>query len=151
MKDHELFMKECIALGKEALKMGNPPVGAIVVKNNKVIGKGLELAKSSKNIAKHAEIEAVKNVLNNGFQNLEKCALYTTHKSYLMCAYVLRTYKLEILVYGIEVLHIGGVSSEFNIMNTSNVPNWTNPPIIIGGVLKEECKSLSNEKKHNNG
>lgn len=54
-------MKQCIALGKKAMLQGDSPVGAIVVKDNSVIGIGIEAGTSSQNITKHAEIEAVNN------------------------------------------------------------------------------------------
>ena len=81
MDNHNFFMEQCIALGKKAILNGNPPVGALVVKENKVQGIGMEAGKSSNDITKHAEIEAVKNALDNNTtnNNLSDFNLYTTH------------------------------------------------------------------------
>jgi tRNA(adenine34) deaminase len=59
MTNHITHMKQCVSLGKQAMLNGNPPVGSVIVKNNKVIGIGLEAGKTSKDITQHAEIEAV--------------------------------------------------------------------------------------------
>lgn len=142
MKKHHLYMQECIALAKQAFRDGNPPVGAIVVLEDKIVGVGKEQTKSFKDITKHAEIEAVKDALKNGLVTLKGCTLYTTHEPCIMCSYVLRHYKIDRLVYGLSVDHIGGVTSTFNVMGTDNVLNWGHPPITISGVLEEECASL---------
>jgi tRNA(Arg) A34 adenosine deaminase TadA len=137
-------MEQCIALGKKAMKKGDPPVGSIVVKDNIVIGIGIEAGKSSKDITKHAEIEAVKNALQkNKLKNLKGSILYTTHEPCIMCSYVLRHYKLQTIVYGSPVDHVGGITSGLKVMLTTQVPGWGKPPNIIGNVLKEEFKNLS--------
>ena len=138
-------MRKCLALGEEAMKNGNPPVGAVVVKGDKIIGSGIEAGKSSKDMTKHAEIEAVKNALSTQLIDLKGCTLYTTHEPCIMCSYVLRHYHLENIVYGTSVDHIGGISSEFKVIQTQNVPKWGKPPKIIEGVLREECWALSKE------
>ena len=118
--------------------------GAIVVKDNTVIGIGVEAGKSSKDITRHAEIEAVKNALQkNKLNNLEGSTLYTTHEPCIMCSYVLRHYKLQTIVYGSPVDHVGGITSGLKVMLTTQVPDWGPPPKIIGNILKEECEYLS--------
>jgi tRNA(adenine34) deaminase len=137
-------MEKCIALGKKAMSKGNPPVGALIVKNEQIVGIGIEAGKSSKNITKHAEIEAVNDAIHNSkLQNLEGCKLYTSHEPCIMCSYVLRYYKVETIVYGTNVDFVGGITSEFKVMLTTNIPKWGNSPKIIGGVLKDECDNLT--------
>ena len=139
-------MKQCVSLGKKAMLNGNPPVGSVIVKNNKVIGIGLEAGKLSKDITRHAEIEAIKDALKN-VDTLQDCTLYTTHEPCLMCSYVLRHHKLKTIVFGTEVAHVGGVTSDLKVMLTTNVPNWEKPPKIIENILKEECESLTKSYK----
>jgi len=127
---------------------GNPPVGALVVKEYKVLGIGIEAGKSSKDITKHAEIEAVKDALENSSKNnLSDCILYTTHEPCIMCSYVLRHYKLKTIIYGTEVAFVGGITSSLSVMKTTQVPNWGNPPNIIRNILKRECDNLSEAYK----
>ena len=148
MKNHIPYMRQCIDLGKEAMLQGDPPVGALVVKENTVIGIGIEAGRSSQNITKHAEIEAVNDALQKSkLKDLEVCILYTTHEPCIMCSYVLRHYKLQTIVYGASVEHVGGVTSDLKVLLTSKVPKWGKPPEIIGDILKDECKKLSIEYK----
>jgi len=137
-------MKQCIALGKEAMSKGNPPVGSIIVRGKKIIGIGIEGGKSSKDITKHAEIEVVNDAIqNNQLENLKGCKLYTTHEPCIMCSYVLRHYKIDTIIYGTKVDYVGGITSSLNVMSTTQVPNWGKPPKIISDILKEECDDLT--------
>ena len=146
MSNHISFMRQCIDLGKMAMLKGDSPVGSLIVKDNVVIGLGIEAGKSSQNITKHAEIEAVNDALfKSKFKDLSDCTLYTTHEPCIMCSYVIRYYKLRTIVYGVKVQHIGGITSGLNVMQTSKVPHWGKPPIIIESILKDECEKLSAE------
>jgi len=135
-------MKQCIALAKEAMQQGNPPVGSIVVKNNMVIGIGREAGKSSKNITRHAEIEAINDVISKQY-SLDNSILYTTHEPCIMCSYVIRHHQIKTIVYGVSSSHVGGATSEFKILETQSVPQWSVIPKLISGVLEDQCKALS--------
>ena len=148
---HIPYMEQCIVLAKKALEIGDFPVGSVVVKNNVVIGRGSEAVKSANDVTKHAEIEAIKDALNNiGTKDLENCDLYTTHEPCLMCSYVIRHYKLRTVVYGTKVDHVGGITSDLKVMLTSKVPNWGKAPTIVENVLEEECNGLSRKYRINN-
>ena len=143
---HIKIMEECITLAKIAMENGNFPVGSVVVKNNVIVGKASEAGKSSNDITKHAEIEAIKDALKNLEPgNLEDCDLYTTHEPCLMCSYVIRHHKLRTVIYGVPVDHVGGITSNLKVMLTTEVPKWGKPPVIIDHVLREECEQLANE------
>jgi len=64
-----------------------------------------------------------------------------------MCSYVLRHYKIETIIYGSKVDHVGGITSSLNVMSTTQVPNWGKPPRIIGNILKGDCDSLTTSYK----
>jgi tRNA(adenine34) deaminase len=144
MKKHQHYMKQCLDLGEKALTRGDAPVGSIVVMNGKVIGRGVEAGKSTQDITKHAEIEAIKDALKVvNKEALSESTLYTTHEPCLMCSYVLRHYKIETLVFGIAVDYVGGFTSGLKVLLTTEVPEWDNQIRIIGGILAEECKVLA--------
>ncbi len=85
MKKHQHYMQQCLVLGEKALTRGDAPVGSIVVLNGKVIGRGVEAGKSTGDITKHAEIEAIKDALKLVEKiALSRCTLYTTHL--VLCA-----------------------------------------------------------------
>ena len=142
----EDYMRICIQLGKQALKKGNPPVGAILVYNGKVIGQGIEAGKSTGDITNHAEIEAIRNAINNGFRSiLDQSSMFTTHEPCIMCAYNIRHHKLKHLYYGTPVDDIGGHTSSFKLLTTTSVPKWGTPPHIHPGIMMENTHELQNE------
>lgn len=139
-------MLECIELAKYALEKGNPPVGSILIFEDKIIGRGTESGKSSGNITQHAEILAVKDALANGYRDvLEKSVMFSTHEPCIMCSYLIRHHKIAKIVFGVSVPFVGGQSSEFKILETENVPKWGSKPEIESGILQNECEIL-NEK-----
>ena len=144
MRTHIHYMKKCIELSKEAMRNGNPPVGSILVKDDVIIGIGIENGKSSNDITKHAEIEAIRNALANQKSILDTI-LYTTHEPCIMCSYVIRHHHIKTIVFGATSKHVGGITSEFKILETENVPNWKGTPKIIEGILEDECHELLTE------
>lgn len=87
---HEIFMDRCIQLAKRAMLKGNPPVGALLVKNGEVISEGIEAGKSRGDVTAHAEIEIFRNALIQGKKNFHSCTVYSTHEPCVMCSYVIR-------------------------------------------------------------
>lgn len=139
-------MFECIELAKQALEKGNPPVGSLLVFEDKIIGRGIESGKSTGDITQHAEILAVKDALEKGHKDiLDKSVMFSTHEPCIMCSYLIRHHKISKIVFGVSVPFVGGQSSKFNILETETVPKWGNPPIIESGILQHECEML-NEK-----
>ena len=139
-------MLECIELAKQALSKGNPPVGSILVFEDKIIGRGIESGKSSGDITQHAEILAVKDALKNGYREvLDRSVMFSTHEPCIMCSYLIRHHKISKLVFGVSVSFVGGQSSEFKILETENIPKWGSRPEIEVGILQHECEIL-NEK-----
>ncbi len=140
----EEWMQHCLALAEIALQNGNPPVGSIVIFGNRIIGKGIESAKSTGDVTDHAEILAIREAINNGHAaNLNKAKLFSTHEPCIMCSYAIRHYKLPHIIYGASVPSVGGASSSFNILSAKDVPNWSINPVITEGICKRECDELS--------
>lgn len=143
MKNHQKYMHKCLQLAKEALNKGNPPVGAIMVINNKIIGEGIEAGKSSGDLTNHAEIVSIRDAIENGFlKDLHKAIMYTTHEPCVMCSYLIRHHKIPHIVFGTSVDYIGGYTSKFKILNTIEVPKWGNKPKITEGICKSKCEEL---------
>lgn len=142
--EHVPYMEKCIHLAKIALSNRDFPVGSVVVRKNQIIGKASDAGKSSKDITKHAEIEAIKDALKNtGLERLDGCDLYTTHEPCIMCSYVIRHYGLKTVIYGAQGDQGGGITSNFKVMQTTEIPNWGKPPTIVGGILKKKCEALT--------
>jgi len=145
-EQHEYYMRQCLDLAEIALAAGDPPVGSIIVLKDKIIGRGIECGRSTGDVTDHAEILAVKDALKNGYADqLHLSVMYTTHEPCIMCAYVIRHYRISEIIYGIAVPHIGGATSRFNVLTTKEFPKWTDQPDIISGVCAAECNHLSEE------
>ncbi|MCE7997097.1 MAG: nucleoside deaminase [Roseivirga sp.] len=146
MNEHEKYMSQCLKLGRESMKLGNAPVGSVLVLNGKIIGEGLELGKTKNDITYHAEIEAIRDALKNlKTSKLTGAILYTTHEPCLMCSYAIRHYEIAEVHYGLATGEIGGHSSEHKILQTKQISRWSGPPVIQGGVLEQACQELHNE------
>jgi tRNA(adenine34) deaminase len=59
-----------------------------------------------------------------------------------MCSFVLRTARIARVVIGRAVPHIGGFSSDYPILVTPNIPGWSQPPLVVAGLLEEECSAM---------
>ncbi len=136
-------------MAKKALNNGNPPVGAILVVNDKIIGEGIEAGKSSGDLTNHAEILAVRNAIENGYlKYLHKSIMYTTHEPCIMCSYLIRHHKIPHIIFGTSVEYIGGYTSKFKILNTIEVPKWGDKPKVTEGICKLECEELTKKFHH---
>lgn len=137
-------MFNCIELAKVAQNRGDSPVGAILVKNGKIISEGIEGGKTHRDITFHAEIEAIRNAVNvlNKI-DLSDCFMVTTHEPCIMCSYVIRHHKINLIVVGVTTGEIGGCSSKLPLLLDKSISKWVEPPKVITGILEEECKALT--------
>ncbi|MEN2413313.1 nucleoside deaminase [Flavobacterium mesophilum] len=143
-KNFQYYMHQCLDLAKTALKAGNPPVGALIVLDEKVIGTGIESGRSTGDITNHAEILAVRDAVKNGYSDkLHLARMYTTHEPCIMCSYMIRHHKISEIIYGTSVPYVGGHTSKYTILLAEDVPKWGNKPKITGDVCVEECDELN--------
>ncbi|MDN5200255.1 nucleoside deaminase [Fulvivirgaceae bacterium BMA10] len=145
MTEHKKYMKLCLKLAGVALRNGDAPVGAVIVFEDQIVGEGIEAGKSRNDITCHAEILAIRDAVIKGHAAiLNKAILYTTHEPCLMCSYAIRHHKIPQIVYGLAVDHIGGHTSDFQVLSTTKVPKWGEAPKVVGGICQDECKEISN-------
>ena len=79
--DVEKYMQQCLILAERALDSGNPPVGALIVFENTIIGTGVEAGRSTGDITNHAEILAVRDAIAAGHRDkLYMARMFTTHE-----------------------------------------------------------------------
>lgn len=143
MTQHEKFMQRCIELAKTAAYYGESPVGAILVKDRKIVAEGMEAVKNRRDVTCHAEIEAIRHFRGkDSATNLSGCILYTTHEPCLMCSYVIRHHKIGTVVWGIAPDETGGHSSAYDILQDTTIKKWGQPPKLITGVCETACMAL---------
>lgn len=98
---HERYMRRCIELAHRALATGDPPVGALVVIDERVVGEGVEGVKARRDVTAHAEIEALRSACERlGSVDLTGCTLYTSVEPCMMCAYAIRLARIGVVVTG---------------------------------------------------
>ena len=142
-KEDEDFMHACIKLGLIAQRRGDPPVGAVIVRDGRVIGKGIEGGRTHNDITYHAEVEAIRQATSLlKSQDLSGCTLYTTHEPCILCSYVIRHTKIHRIVIALTTGEIGGMSSRYPLLLDDSITKWGPPPTLITGVLEKECKEL---------
>ncbi len=98
---HERFMKQAIQLAENAGKLEEIPVGAIVVKDNNIIGRGYNQCESLKDPTAHAEMIAITAAANTVEDwRLTDCTLYVTKEPCPMCAGAIINSRLKMVIFG---------------------------------------------------
>lgn len=132
-------MDQCDQLGQVSRANGESPVGSILVLNNEIIGKGIEAVKSTKDVTNHAEIQAIRDAIANGhLDDLKEAILYSTHEPCWMCSYAIRHYAIPTIMFALPVQGIGGFTSKYPILKTTEIAQWKTIPKIHLGIEQEE-------------
>ena len=132
---HEYFMKLALKEAVYAYEEDEVPVGAIVVSNNKIIGKGYNQTERLKDVTAHAEMIAITAAANYlGSKFLENCALYVTLEPCLMCASALKWARISTLVYGASDTKAG-----YSLMQVKVLHPKTE---VVTGIMEQDCGSL---------
>ena len=140
MKNDAYFMKRALVHAKKAGLLDEVPVGAIIVKDGKIIAWGHNTREGKNDSLGHAEINAIKmaNKKLNAWR-LDGCTMYVTVEPCIMCGGALIQSRIDRVVYGAKDTKGGAFGSSINILEASNINHH---PEIIGGVLEEECSLI---------
>ena len=137
---HDLFMQEALELARQAAAAGEVPVGAIVVIEGRVTGRGANSPIARNDPTAHAEMLALREAaLAAGNYRLEDATLYVTLEPCVMCAGALVAARVKRLVFGTRDLRFGGVRSKFRIADSELLNHRVE---IVEGVLAAECVEL---------
>ncbi len=134
------FMRLALAEAEQAAALGEVPVGAVLVLDGKVIGRGFNQPISSNDPSAHAEMVALRQAAQ-GLSNyrLPNSTLYVTLEPCTMCAGLLVHSRIKRLVFGASETKAGAVISRSQILEQP----WLNHRIEVeGGVLGEECATV---------
>ena len=143
MESHLPFISRCVELGLQARQTGNSPVGSLLVKEGIIVGEGQENTRPRGDITLHAEVEAIREAVRQlGTTDLSACTLYTTHEPCLLCSYVIRHHKIQMVVFAISSQHVGGFSSPYPLLTVTDIPIWGPPPAVLSGIGREVCVEL---------
>lgn len=129
------YMKEAIKEANKALAMGEVPIGAVVVCNGRIIGRGHNQTETLTDVTAHAEIIALSAATQTlGAKYLTNCTLYVTVEPCCMCAGALAWAQLARLVYGASDEKRGYARCHPSILHPKT--------IITQGILADECSQL---------
>jgi len=138
MNDED-FMREALALAKLAADDGETPVGAVVVKNGEIVGRGRNRREKAKNALAHAEIEAIDDACRTlGGWRLWECELFVTLEPCPMCAGAIINARIRRLVFGASDPKAGSCGS---VIDLFALP-YNHAPQVFGGFMGEECSAL---------
>jgi tRNA(adenine34) deaminase len=143
LETDELWMEEALRCARRALDIGEVPVGAIVVCEGQVVGRGWNRNISECDPTAHAEVIALRDAgAMQGNHRLSDCDLFVTIEPCAMCAGALVHGRIRRLVYGAEDPKAGAVHS---IMHVLNHPGLNHRMEVLGGVLAGRCAEILQE------
>jgi tRNA(adenine34) deaminase len=140
MSDDERFMRQALELARQAEAIGEVPVGAVVVVDGAVCGRGFNSPVRLSDPTAHAEMLALREAaaqLKN--YRLEAATLYATLEPCVMCAGALVAARIRRLVFGARDLRFGGVRSKFRLADSDLLNHRVE---VVEGVLGSECLEL---------
>ena len=136
----ERFMQAALALARMAAASGEVPVGAVVVVEREIIGRGFNSPIAKSDPTAHAEILALRQAAAHiGNYRLETATLYATLEPCVMCAGALVAARIRRLVFGARDLRFGGVRSKFQLADSELLNHRVE---IVEGVMAAECVEL---------
>jgi len=133
--DH--FMRAALEAAEEARRLGEVPVGAVVVAGGEIVGRGFNAPISTHDPSAHAEIAALRAAAGRlGNYRLPECDLYVTLEPCAMCAGAIMQARIRRLVYGAPDPKTGACGG---VVDLFAEPRLNHHTAVTGGVLAEEC------------
>ena len=136
----EFFMREALSQAQAAGCLGEVPVGAIVVQEGIIVGRGFNSPIGDSDPTAHAEIAALRDAARNlGNYRLPGCELFVTLEPCAMCAGAILHSRIARVIYGARDPKTGVHGSVVDLFAVERLNHHTE---IVGGILAEECGGL---------
>jgi len=134
------FMRAALALAEQARRQGEVPVGAVVVADGDIIGRGFNAPIGRRDPTAHAELDALRAAARaRDNYRLPGCDLYVTLEPCAMCAGAIAQARIRRLVFGAADPKTGACGGVVDLLKERRINHHTT---VIGGVLAEECGAL---------
>lgn len=131
----EYFMKQALQLAERAAEEGEIPIGAVVVSNFRIIGKGYNQTERLQDPTAHAEMLAITAACTSlGSKYLRDCSLFVTVEPCVMCAGAIRWAQLDRIVFGAHEPKFGSVDQQPSVFHPKSE--------IVGGIMEAEAAAL---------
>lgn len=139
-KDDQYYMNLALKEAHKALLIDEVPIGAVIVKNDKIIAKAYNKREKTNDPTAHAEIVAIRKACKKlGVWRLDGCRIYVTIEPCSMCAGTILWTRIDSIIYGAKDPKGGALESSFNLFEQKNI---NHRPTIVGGVLAHECGQI---------
>ncbi|MCQ6561690.1 tRNA adenosine(34) deaminase TadA [Paenibacillus mendelii] len=139
-EEDEAWMREAIEEAMKAEAIGEVPIGAVIVKDGQIIGRGHNLRETTHDPTAHAEMIAIREASRHlDAWRLLDCTLYVTLEPCPMCAGALVQGRIHKVVYGTADPKAGCAGT---LMNLLHEPRFNHETELISGILQEECAAL---------
>ena len=154
LTDDEIYMEEAVKLALLAAEKDEVPVGAVAVRDGKIIARAYNTREESKCATHHAEILAIEEACRTlGGWRLPGVTLYVTMEPCVMCAGAIINSRIERVVYGAKDHRFGAFGSALDVCEAG----LNHKPEVVGGVLGDRCADIlstyfkNKRKKYNTG
>ena len=136
---HEDYMNQALTLAREAAAHGEVPVGCVIVRDGKIIGRGRNRREEKQAVSSHAEMEAMAQANEAlGSWRLEDCDLYVTLEPCPMCAGAILNARVRRVFYGARDRAMGACGGVLNLF----MEDFPHHPQLVGGILAEGCQTV---------
>ena len=136
---HEDYMNQALTLAREAAAHGEVPVGCVIVRDGKIIGRGRNRREEKQAVSSHAEMEAMAQANEAlGSWRLEDCDLYVTLEPCPMCAGAILNARVRRVFYGARDRVMGACGGVLNLF----MEDFPHHPQLVGGILAEDCQTV---------
>lgn len=137
--EHEDYMRQALALAREAAAAGEVPVGCVIVRDGVVVGRGRNRREELQRTSSHAEMEAIAqaNEMLGGWR-LDGCTLYVTLEPCPMCAGAIINARIPRVCYGARDEAMGACGGVLNLF----MEQFPFRPALVGGILADDCRAV---------
>jgi len=140
MKTHDYYMKKAIDEAVKAYDINEVPIGAVIVKETKIVGRGYNMTRSLNDATAHAEMIAITAACETlETDHLSDCILYVTVEPCSMCTGAMLNSKIKKVVFGAYELKYGACGSVVNLAENTKLNHQIE---VLDGVMEADCSSL---------
>jgi tRNA(adenine34) deaminase len=138
--EKEQYMKEALKEAKKALEKNEVPIGAVVVLNDEIIGRGHNCRENRNSVVGHAEIIAIEQACKNiGSWKLDNCSIFITVEPCPMCAGAIMQARIANVYYGASDEKAGAFGSVFDL---TTIQGFSHYPNVRKQIMEKDCSKL---------
>ena len=139
-RDDKKYMRAALKQAEKALALGEVPIGAVIVSDGRIIGRGYNRRNTDHTTLAHAEITAIRKANKKvGDWRLEGCTLYVTLEPCQMCAGALVQSRIDRVVIGAPSFKSGCAGTLLNILQNNE---FNHQIFVESGLMREECTQI---------